>query len=312
MSLTCIESNFQILQAANRFLTDMGKSAIFDVHLVGLSYHLGQSTGLFTVSPDLLLDEVKKTDLIIIPPIYGDPKEVLANNGKLIPWIIKQFQNGAEVASFCLGAFLLASTGLLEGKQCTTHWSHAAYFRKMFPNVELLDDRIVTDAGGIYTSGGAFSSPRLSLHLIEKYAGREIAILAAKTYMIDIDQTSQAAFVIFQGQHAHGDQTVNAIQEYIETHLGEKLNVNDLTVRAGIGRRSLERRFKMATGNAIAEYVLRVKIEAAKKRLESGRLSIFEVMYEVGYADLGAFRNAFKKTTKMTPQQYRNKYRGPE
>src|SRR5208282_641347 len=162
-----------------------------------------------------------------------------------------------------------------------------------------------------YTSGGAFSSPRLSLHLIEKYAGREIAILTAKTYMIDMDRSSQSAFMIFQGQHAHGDETVKAIQEYIETHIGEKLSVNELTVRAGVGRRSLERRFKSATANSIAEYVLRVKIEAAKKSLESGRASIFEVMYEIGYTDLSAFRNAFKKITGMTPQLYRKKYKSP-
>ena len=167
---------------------------------------------------------------------------------------------------------------------------------------------IITEAEGIYTSGGALSSTNLLLYLIEKHAGREIALLTAKTYAIDIDRRSQSAFMIFRGQRAHDDQQVKVIQDYIESRISEKLGVNELTARAGVGRRSLERRFKAATGNSISHYVLRVKTEAAKRRLESSRESVFDVMYAVGYTDLGAFRSAFRRITGITPQQYKNKY----
>ena len=309
MSLTSIESTYQMLQAANRFLVAGGMPALFDVHLVGLGRHEGQATGLFTVHPDLLIGQVEKTQLIVIPAVYGDQDEILRNNRELIPWIIRHYRNGAEVASYCLGAYLLAATGLLDGKPCTTHWLYAGAFRKRYPGAKLVDDKIVTEERGVYTSGGAFSSPNLLLHLIEKYAGREIAIQTAKTYAIDIDRRSQAAFVIFQGQRAHDDETVKDIQVYIESHVAERMMVGELASRAGIGRRSLERRFKEATGNPVGEYILRVKVEAAKRRLESDRGTVLTAMHDVGYTDVGAFRNSFRKVTGVTPQQYRKKYR---
>jgi transcriptional regulator GlxA family with amidase domain len=226
----------------------------------------------------------------------------------LIPWITRQYKNGAEVASLCVGAFLLASTGLLNGKKCSTHWGFQNEFREMFPEVEVLDGSIITEENRIYSSGGASSYWSLLLHLLEKYTDRETAILASKYFAIDIDRDSQSAFAMFKGQKKHSDATIKKAQEFIESNVTEKFSVDDLAGMASMGRRSFERRFKLATNNTVFEYIHRVKIEAAKKSFETSRKNITEVMYDVGYTDTKAFRAMFKKITGLIPVDYRNKY----
>ncbi|MCE3260064.1 MAG: transcriptional regulator, AraC family, partial [Bacteroidetes bacterium] len=206
------------------------------------------------------------------------------------------------------GAFLLASTGLLNGKKCSSHWNAANEFRSMFPEVEFVDGSIITEDNGIYSSGGANSYWSLLLYLVEKYTDRDTAILASKYFAVDIDRDSQAAFMMFKGQKGHDDKEILKAQEFIEENYQEKISVDDLAAKFAVGRRSFERRFKKATGNTVVEYMQRVKIEAAKRSFESSRKNINEVMYDVGYTDTKAFRTIFKKITGLTPVEYRNKY----
>lgn len=294
--------------AVNQFLESAGKPALFDIQLVGRSKAIQLNDGVFTVHTDRLLDEVKKTDLIFIPALSGDMKTALEINKDLIPWIIGQYKNGAEVASLCVGAFLLASTGLLKGRQCSTHWLYANEFRAMFPDVELVDAGIITEEQGIYSSGGAASYWNLLVYLVEKYTDRETAILASKFFAIEIDRKSQSAFVIFQGQKEHEDEEIKQAQSYVEQHFQDKITVDQLADLCAVGRRSFERRFKKATNNTVTEYVQRVKMEAAKRSFETSRKNISEVMFDVGYTDNKAFRDVFKKVTGLTPIEYRNKY----
>jgi transcriptional regulator GlxA family with amidase domain len=240
--------------------------------------------------------------------VFGDIKTALEKNQDFIPWIIRQYRQGAEVASLCIGAFLLASTGLLNGKKCSTHWRSANEFRAMFPEVQLVDDRIITEEQGLYSSGGANSYWNLLLYLVEKYTSREIAITAAKVFAVEIDRESQSAFIMFNGQKSHEDEPVKKAQEFIENNVSDKISVEELAVKFAIGRRNFERRFKKATNNTPVEYIQRVKIEAAKKRFETSRKNVNEVMYEVGYSDTKAFRAVFKKITGLSPIDYRNKY----
>jgi transcriptional regulator GlxA family with amidase domain len=297
-----------LFKAVNQFLMVSGKSPLFEVQLVGLSKEIKLDNSLFSVHTDKLLKEVKKTDLIFIPALSGDLKTALELNKGMIPWIVEQHKNGAEVASLCIGAFLLASTGLLDGKKCSTHWNSGNEFRAMFPTVELVDGSIITEDNGIYSSGGANSYWNLLLHLVEKYTDRETAILASKYFAIDIDRDSQSAFMMFQGQKDHEDEDIKKAQDFIEENYQEKLSVEQLANIFSIGRRSFERRFKKATNNTVIEYIQRVKIEAAKRHFENSRKNINEVMYDVGYTDTKAFRDVFKKVTGMTPIEYRNKY----
>lgn len=303
-----IAGTHQIFSEVNGLLTGMGREPLFSIQLVGLSKETKQSTGFFSVNADVLISDVTKTDLIIIPAIHGDLTTNLSLNRNFIPWIVERYNEGTEVASFCVGAFFLAATGLLKGKQCATHWLFANEFRAMFPDVNLVDDKIMTADTGLYTSGGAYSFLNLLVYLIEKYAGRDIAVFASKTFMIDIDRTSQSPFMMFKGQKSHTDEEIKKIQEYIENNFMEKLTVDQLASQFALGKRNLERRFKKATTNSVAEYIQRVKIEAAKASLDSSRENINEVMYRVGYSDIKAFRTTFKKFTGLSPIQYRNKY----
>lgn len=306
--LGSIEGPRQVLTEANKYLQSIDRQPLFDVKLAGLTTETLAHGGRYKVYADAIATEIAKTDLIIIPALDGDIPELLKVNRAFIPWIVQQRQQGAEVASLCVGAFLLASTGLITGKSCATHWLAARDFKRMFPEVNLLEDKIITDEMGIYSSGGAFSYLNLILYLIEKYAGRNVAIFCAKAFQIDFERRSQSPFTIFSGQKAHEDEPIKQVQAFIETNVEEKLNVDQLALMFALGRRNLERRFKKATSNTLGEYIQRVKIEAAKKSLETNRKSINEVMYDVGYADSKAFRAIFKKITGLSPLEYRNKY----
>lgn len=292
----------------NQFLNLSGKPALFKVELAGARRMIALNNGSFSVHPDKLLHEVDQTDMVIIPAIYGDMPFAIDANKALIPWIIEQYHQGAEVASLCVGAFLLASTGLLNGKKCSTHWGFSDKFRDMFPHVNLQDGRIVTESNRIYSSGGANSYWNLLLYLVEKYTDRETAILTSRYFAIDINRESQSSFALFKGQKSHSDDAVKKAQEYIERRPEEKITVDELADEVALGRRSLERRFKQATKNSILEYIHRVKIEAAKRQFETSRKNINEVMNEVGYTDTKAFRTIFKKVTGITPVEYRKKY----
>lgn len=297
-----------LFTAVNQFLLANGQPALFKVQLVGIKKEMKLENSLFSVHTDMLLKDVKKTDLVFIPALSGDMKKALELNKALVPWIIAQYKKGAEVASLCIGAFLLASTGLLNGKKCSTHWNSANEFRAMFPEVELVDGSIITEDNGLYSSGGANSYWNLLLYLVEKYTNRDTAILASKYFAIDIDRESQSAFMLFQGQKEHKDVEILKAQEFIEGNFHDKISVDRLADKFAIGRRSFERRFKKATNNTVVEYLQRVKIEAAKRSFESSRKNINEVMFNVGYTDTKAFRTIFKKITGLTPIEYRNKY----
>ncbi|MBY0433443.1 MAG: helix-turn-helix domain-containing protein [Cyclobacteriaceae bacterium] len=297
-----------LFTAVNQFLTISGKKPLFNVQLVGAKKEVKLNGGLFSVHTDKQLKDVKKTDLVFIPALFGDMSTAISKNKALIPWITSQYEKGAEVASLCVGAFLLASTGLLNGKKCSTHWGFQNEFREMFPEVEVMDGSIITEEHRIYSSGGANSYWNLLLHLIEKYTDRETAILASKYFAIDIDRESQTAFAMFKGQKNHKDLAIIKAQEYIEKNIQEKITLDELAELTALGRRSFERRFKQATNNSVLEYIHRVKIEAAKRSFEFSRKNINEVMFDVGYTDTKAFRSIFKKITGLTPVEYRNKY----
>jgi transcriptional regulator GlxA family with amidase domain len=297
-----------LFTTVNEFLVVSGKKPLFQVELVGAKKEVSLNAGQFTVHTDKLLKDVKKTDLVFVPALSGDMTSALALNKKLVPWIVEQYHKGAEVASLCVGAFLLASTGLLNGKKCSTHWGFTDELREMFPEVEVIDGSIVTEENRIYSSGGANSYWNLLLHLVEKYTDRETAILASKFFAIDIDRSSQSAFAMFKGQKEHDDEAIKRTQEYIEKNISERITVHELADSVSVGRRSFERRFKRATSNSVLEYIHRVKIESAKRSFETSRKNINEVMFNVGYTDTKAFRTIFKKVTGLTPIEYRNKY----
>ena len=307
-NLSSIAGAYKIFSRANQYRKETSGSALFKIELAGISKQVEFYEGLFTVKPHTHITAIAKTDLIIIPSLNHNFEKAIKGNQQLVDWVAQQYKQGAEVASICTGAFMLAASGLLDGRNCSTHWSAANHFRAMFPKVNLQADQLITDEHGIYTNGGAYSFLNLMIYLVEKYFGRQTAVFCSKVFQIELDRNSQSAFSIFTGQKSHDDEMVQQAQAYIENNLHEKISVEHLSSRLAVGRRNFDRRFIKATGNTPVEYVQRVKIESAKKAMEGSRKTINEIMYEVGYSDVKAFREVFRKITGMSPLAYRARY----
>ena len=307
-NLSSIVGSYKIFTRANQYWKNLGKKEVFKIELAGISKKVDFYGGLFSVKPHTHISNIGKTNLIIIPSLNHNYEKALKGNKLLVDWLVKQYKDGAEVASICTGAFLLASTGLLDGRSCSTHWSAADTFRTMFPHVNLEPDRLITDENGICTNGGAYSFLNLIIYLVEKYYDRKTAIFCSKVFQIEIDRNSQSAFAIFTGQKMHDDEVVKKAQTYIESHFDERISFEELSAKFAVGRRNFDRRFIKATGNTPLEYSQRVRIESAKKAFENSRKNINEVMYDVGYSDVKAFREVFRRITGMSPLEYRGKF----
>jgi len=306
--INSIDAPKQLFSKVNEVIMENGGQPLFDVNLVGITKETSINSGAYKVQCDFILNEIVKTDLVIIPMVCNGFKKAIEANRGFTPWIIDQYKNNTEIACLCTGSFMLASTGLLNGKNCSVHWATTNEFTAMFPAVKVVNDKIITYDQGVYTSGGYYSYLNLILCLIEKYAGRAMAILFSKMFEIDFDRKSQSSFMIFTGQKDHEDEPIKKAQEFIENNYQGKITIDQLIKMLALSRRNFERRFKKATSNTIIEYIQRVKIEAAKKGLEAGRKPVTELMYEVGYSDVKAFRSIFKKLTGLSPIEYRNKY----
>ena len=308
-TVASIVGAYEILIRAGEYWKKSGKRELYKVELGGVSKKAEVNNGMVILKPHVNISALAKTHLIIIPPtsVHSYEKTVKGNQ-LLVEWIRNQYRNGAEIASICTAAFMLASSGLLDGKNCSTHWVAADRFRSQFPKVKVQGQKLITDEYGIYTNGGGYSFLNLMIYLVEKYYDRQTAIYCSKIFQVEIDRNSQSAFAIFSGQKSHGDGMVEQAQAYIEENLHEKISFERLSSRFAVGRRNFDRRFIKATGNTPLEYSQRVKIESAKKALETSRQTINEVMYEVGYSDVKAFREVFRKITGMSPLEYRNKY----
>ncbi len=305
--MSSITGSLEILTLANEHWKEMGNRPLMEIRVAGFVNEQPSVAGLFSVFPKDIR-EIKKTDLFIIPSLSHYYEHLIKKNQELIDLIQEHYKNGGEVASICTGAFLLAATGLLDGKNCSTHWGVASDFRRLFPNVHLKTDKLISIERGIYTNGGSYSFLHLILFLIEKYFDRETAVFCSKMFQIDIDRASQSPFIIFKTQKNHGDELIGEAQTYIEENISEKISFEELAAKLLISRRNFDRRFTRATGNTPVEYLQRAKVEFAKSALEKSRKSIFEVMDEVGYSDDKAFRIVFKKITGLSPSDYRTKY----
>jgi transcriptional regulator GlxA family with amidase domain len=307
--IAAIGNTRYLFDMVNNFLVRSGKRPKFEVQLIGSKKEMKLNDGVFTIQVDSTTDTLSEIDLVIIPPMSGDMVNNIELNKEYVPWIIQQYDRGAEVASLCVGSFILADTGLLNGRQCSTHWQSANEFRKRFPDIELVDEKIITDHNGLYTSGGSNSYWNLLVYLIEKYADKETSIWASKYFEVERNRDSQSMFMIFEGIKQHDDEAILVAQKHIETSFKEKLNIDDIANLVHLGRRTFQRRFQKATHLTVKEYIQKIRIEAAKKLLEENKLNVNEVMYESGYNDTKAFRYTFKKISGVTPLAYRQKFK---
>ena len=307
-TISCIVGTYHVFTEANRYYDQLNREPIFNIELAGVSKQSNFVNGLLTVMTQKDIATIQKTDLIIVPAVISNFSAIEDGNNMLSAWILDHYTKGANVASMCTGAYLLASTGLLDNKNCSIHWKSAANFHKLFPKVNLKTEQIITDEQGIYTNGGGYSFLNLLLYLVEKFYDRQTAIYCSKIFQIDIARQTQSDFMIFNGQKSHGDEMVMRAQDYLENNFSEKISMEKLSEKFTVGRRNFDRRFIKATGNTPVEYLQRIKVESAKKELESSRKTVNEVMYAIGYTDIKAFREIFRRFTGLSPLEYKNKY----
>jgi len=259
------------------------------------------------IEEELVTDQVY--DLVIIPAMRSAKIDVVVKHERmLVDWLKQQHSRKADLASICIGAFLLAETGLLNGKNVTTNVRFADLFRQRYPDIEVQDDKIIVDQGNIFTCGGAFVFTTFMIYLIEKYFGHEDAIMVSKILMINTHQLPQHTFSVFQLQRNHSDEKIVEAQVFIENNYSHSLSIEGLAGRYYMSNRNFIRRFEGATGNTPLEYLQRVRIEAAKKLLENSYDSIDQVAAKCGYDDIGFFRKIFKRHVAINPKEYQKKY----
>jgi transcriptional regulator GlxA family with amidase domain len=279
-----------------------------EVQLVGAEREVVSAGGL-VLRCDATLDKVHKSDLVIVPPLDPDVVEHLQRNQEVVPWLKRLYARGADVASACTGAFILGEAGLLDGKSATTHWAFQSLLAARHPRLKLEPQAIVVDQGRVCTAGGATSFINLTLFLVERLLGAEVARMASRMFLIDMNKAPQGAYAMFTTQKLHDDDPILRAQTIIEDELHDVPSVDALARRVAMSRRTFVRRFRRATGNAPRDYIQRVRIEAAKRALEEGR-SVGEIAERVGYGDPVAFRKLFVRLTGLLPTDYRARY-GP-
>lgn len=263
--------------------------------------------GEFSLETANLLPQIPLPDLVIIPSIVGDPAKTIQQNESLVNWLRIAHAEGVKIATLCTGAYLLAATGLLNGLPASSHCAAIRDLQQRFPKVKWMPEKIITDQNGLYTSGGTFSSFNLLIYLLAKYFDKQIALQTARFLQIDYPRFSQKPFYIFANQKNHADKIILQIQQHLEKHWQQQFNLNEIARQFGLSRRSLNRRFKLATGNTPQAYIQKIKIEQAKVLLEKDQLSINQIMHQLGYNDELFFRKLFVKITGELPSHYRKK-----
>ena len=280
----------------------------FDVELVAIRkrpLHFDKSV---TLHPHASIDTARKPDLILVPSVGNDVLESLTSLRKFVPWIKECSTRGARVVSMCTGSFLLAETGLLDGRSATTHWAFADLFRRTYPKVNLLPERLVVDEGNVITAGASTAFLDMALYLLELYCGREAAILTAKVLLIEMGRHTQLPYTIFSTQKMHKDRQILSAQHFMESNLAREITVDDLARRTGMSARNFDRRFRAAVGDAPSSYLQRLRIEKAKRLLETTNDGVAEIMVKVGYQDERSFRRLFHALTELSPRAYRRRY----
>jgi len=264
--------------------------------------------GYLNLTADAHIDDDLNPDVIILPSVVGNPESSLSLNTHLVSWLRDMRKKQTKIASLCTGAYLLAKTGLLDGMEASSHCQAIPDLQKRFPRVKWLPEKIITDAKGLYTSGGTLSSFNLLIYLLAKYFDRQTAHHIAQFIQLDYPRASQRPFFIVSNQKNHDDELILRIQDYLEEHAATFVNLDTLSWNFGLSRRSLNRRFKAATGDTPRTYIQRIKVEQVKQWLESENLSIAEAIQRIGYTDEKAFRALFKRMSGCSPSEYQKKF----
>ncbi len=299
---------FQSTGVLWNILMDKPVENLFDVKVITVDGEPVVCSGGVKIYPHCSIVEANDLDVLIVAPMIGEDM-----SGKykalVLPWLKELNSKGIFIASVCSAAFVLAEAGLLNGKVATTHWGQEERFKKQFPEVELKISATVTEDDKMLCSGGANAGADLALHLIRKFYSSEIAYQTAKALLLDPRRELQSPYSTFNFNKSHGDSFIVSVQVWIEENYMKTFFINELAKEFGVGRRTLERRFKAATGDPPLLYTQKVRVEAAKLMLEIKNNSFEDITMMVGYEDASTFRKVFIKQTGITPGQYKNKFK---
>jgi transcriptional regulator GlxA family with amidase domain len=258
--------------------------------------------------PNGSIRDVNKADIIVLPASGWDVMERINRNTALLPWLRRWHKRGAYIAGVCTGVAFLAECGLLDGRRATTHWGVADILRRRYPKVDWRTEQFVTEDGRLLCSGGVYASIDLSLYLVEKFCGHDVALQTAKSLLLSMPRSRQSGYAVVPLSRPHSDDRIRRAEDYLHERLDRDVSVEALADRAGMSARNFIRRFKAATGRAPGAYVQALRLAAAKEMLEEGAASIQAVAAKVGYEDVAFFRGLFKRHTGMTPAEYRDRF----
>jgi transcriptional regulator GlxA family with amidase domain len=297
-------------------LVGAGERAPFRIEVVG------EEKGPITLASGVpfevtrALEEVESTDIVIVPSVVL-PREGWrrGSHDPLVRWAQRMHERGAMLCSACSGIFLLAETGLFDGKDATVHFWYAQAFRALYPEVSIHPERVLVVSGlreELVCSGASTSWHDLVLYLTARHAGATTAQELARMFALQWHQDGLAPFIVFEGRSDHGDQDILAAQQWLRTHFSVANPVEEMIKRSKLAERTFKRRFASATGLTPIAYIQRLRIEDAKRRLERTDAPVDEISWRVGYEDPAFFRRLFKRTTGMAPGAYRRKFRIPD
>ena len=307
--LLSLVATIDVFETVNRFLESEGKKPFFEIQIIGQDEASFSQLSAYEYPSFTISDSNLESEIMVVPAFANREMESnISNNLVLLPFLQENYQKGTSLVSLCTGSFLLAASGLLNGKSATTHLEAKDKFELVFPEVNLQPHASITESENIYTSGGATSSFHLKLHLIQKFCGREMAVRVAKNFAIDLDRNNQLYFDQFKPDLVEDDDLVCSVQKLINERYSEIKSVEEALEEIPSSRRNIIRRFKQKTGITPIRYLQKTKIEAAKNLLETTNKDILDVMISSGYNDMKNFRNLFKSFTGLTPKGYRDKY----
>lgn len=281
---------------------------LFRTQVTGISNKKIVCRDCIAVHPHLSIDKTSEFDYLILPALLPVPDSNTLRVPKLLDYIQCQYAKGTTIASVCTGAFLLAETGLLDGKIATTHWQFERKFRFRHPQVKLKIGEMITESDNLICTGAVTSIMHLVLNIIKKEGSVRLASACAKAMLIDPNCESQAPYAMYPLPRKHKDSAILQAEKYMRENLSENLSIDRLAEIVSISSRHFTRRFKLATGETPLSYLQQLRIEKAKFQLENTAMNIDEITNLVGYEDSSTFRRLFRKYTRLSPREYRDRF----
>ena len=259
-----------------------------------------------------MIDEIYYPDIIIVPLMaVSDTGWEVGRYPEIVEWLCRMHNMGSVLCSACTGVLLLAETGLLKGKEATIHWAFADTFKDCFPEVKLRTSEVLITSGHqreLVMTGGVMSWHDLALYLISRYIGPMAALSMSRLLMLQWHSEGQSPYISFSPGIDHGDALIVRLQRWLQENYMCENPVETMAVESGIARRSFGRRFRKATGFPPIEYIQNLRIAEARKRLERTSEPVEEISFKVGYENTAFFRKVFKRTTRLSPAEYRRKF----